>query len=288
MTRRLAVALLAVAAFANLRADPAAWRVTASNGGEVTLLGSMHYLKDEDYPLPESVSRLYERADALVMELDLDDLGSASQQSTLLGAAMLPSGTRLRDVLDAELYAHTDRRARELGVDLELLANFEPWLVAITLLDQGMGQLGYHAERGLEQYFVGLAEPDGKEIYGLESLESQIRIFDELPRSSQQALLEQTLDELEAADDAMRELAGAWRHGELETLTEKLLADFEGFPGLYDSLVVDRNRRWIEPLEQYLRERRRYLVVVGALHLVGPDNVVMLLEQRGYTVTRLP
>ena len=248
----------------------------------------MHYLKDEDYPLPESVSRLYERADALVMELDLDDLGSASQQSTLLGAAMLPSGTRLRDVLDAELYAHTDRRARELGVDLELLANFEPWLVAITLLDQGMGQLGYHAERGLEQYFVGLAEPDGKEIYGLESLESQIRIFDELPRSSQQALLEQTLDELEAADDAMRELAGAWRHGELETLTEKLLADFEGFPGLYDSLVVDRNRRWIEPLEQYLRERRRYLVVVGALHLVGPDNVVMLLERRGYTVTRLP
>ena len=86
----------------------------------------------------------------------------------------------------------------------------------------------------------------------------------------------------------MRELAGAWRHGELETLTEKLLADFEGFPGLYGSLVVDRNRRWIEPLEQYLRERRRYLVVVGALHLVGPDNVVMLLEQRGYTVTRLP
>ena len=288
MKHRLAVALLAVAAFAELRADPAAWRVTASNGGEVTLLGSMHYLKDEDYPLPESVSRLYERADALVMELDLDDLGSASQQSTLLGAAMLPSGTRLRDVLGAELYAHTDRRARELGVDLELLANFEPWLVAITLLDQGMGQLGYHAERGLEQYFVGLAEPDGKEIYGLESLESQIRIFDELPRSSQQALLEQTLDELEAADDAMRELAGAWRHGELETLTEKLLADFEGFPGLYDSLVVDRNRRWIEPLEQYLRERRRFLVVVGALHLVGPDNVVMLLEQRGYTVTRLP
>ena len=288
MKHRLAVALLAVAAFADLRADPAAWRVTASNGGEVTLLGSMHYLKDEDYPLPESVSRLYERADALVMELDLDDLGSASQQSTLLGAAMLPSGTRLRDVLDAELYAHTDRRARELGVDLELLANFEPWLVAITLLDQGMGQLGYHAERGLEQYFVGLAEPDGKEIYGLESLESQIRIFDDLPRSSQQALLEQTLDELEAADDAMRELAGAWRHGELETLTEKLLADFEGFPGLYGSLVVDRNRRWIEPLEQYLRERRRYLVVVGALHLVGPDNVVMLLEQRGYTVTRLP
>ena len=81
----------------------------------------------------------------------------------------------------------------------------------------------------------------------------------------------------------MRELAGAWRDGELETLTEKLLADFAGFPGLYDSLVVDRNRRWIAPLEQYLRERRRYLVVVGALHLVGPDNVVTLLEQRGYT-----
>ena len=125
-------------------------------------------------------------------------------------------------------------------------------------------------------------------VRGLESLESQIRIFDDLPRASQQALLEQTLDELEDADDAMRELAAAWRDGELETLAEKLLADFAAFPGLYDSLVVDRNRRWIASLEQYLREPRRYLVVVGALHLVGPDNVVMLLEKRGYTVTRLP
>jgi uncharacterized protein YbaP (TraB family) len=286
VTRLLAVALLG-AAVGNLHADPAAWRVTASDGGELTLLGSMHYLKDEDYPLPSSVSRLYERADALVMELDLDDVETQSQQATLVSAAMLPPGTMLRDVLDTELYAHAERSARELGVDLELLARFEPWLVAITLLDHGMGRLGYRAERGIEQYFVELAERNGKEIYGLESLESQIRIFDELPRDSQQALLEQTLDELDLADDAMRELAGAWRDGELEKLTEKLLADFASFPGLYDSLVVDRNRSWIAPLEGYLRERRRYLVVVGALHLVGPDNVVTLLEQRGFTVTRL-
>jgi hypothetical protein len=85
----------------------------------------------------------------------------------------------------------------------------------------------------------------------------------------------------------MRELTGAWRDGELEELSEKLLADFAAFPSLYDSLVVDRNRSWIAPLEQYLRERRRYLVVVGALHLVGPDNVVTLLQRRGHVVTRL-
>jgi uncharacterized protein YbaP (TraB family) len=285
--RLFAVALLCAAATGNLRADPAAWRITTTDGGELTLLGSMHYLRDEDYPLPASIAQLYERADALVMELDLDDLEITGQQSTLVGAAMLPPGTKLRDVLDAELYAQTDRSSRALGVDLELLASFEPWLIAITLLDQGMGRLGYRAERGIEQHFVGLAERDDKEIYGLESLESQIRIFDELPRASQQALLEQTLDELEAADGAMRELTGAWRDGELEELSEKLLADFAAFPSLYDSLVVDRNRSWIAPLEQYLRERRRYLVVVGALHLVGPDNVVTLLERRGHVVTRL-
>ena len=47
----------------------------------------------------------------------------------------------------------------------------------------------------------------------------------------------------------------------------------------------DRNRAWLTTLRELLEEETRYLVVVGALHLVGEESVVELLRQEGYTVT---
>jgi uncharacterized protein YbaP (TraB family) len=180
-----------------------------------------------------------------------------------------------------------EQRSRELGVDLALLERFEPWFVAVTLLDQGMRKLGFQAERGLEQYLVGKSRRAGKEILGLETLAMQIGIFDSLSPSSQQAMLEQTLQELDEAETAMVDLAVAWRDGRLETLSDELLDDFDDFPGLYDMLVTERNTAWVGALERYLRDGRRYLVVVGALHLVGRDNLIDMLATRGHEVVRL-
>jgi len=85
----------------------------------------------------------------------------------------------------------------------------------------------------------------------------------------------------------MAKLAAAWREGHLETLSEGLLADFKAFPGLYETLVKNRNASWVEPLERMLGDGRHYLVVVGALHLVGRDNVIDLLKARGHAAVRL-
>jgi uncharacterized protein len=268
-------------------ADPAAWRVTGANGAEVTLLGSMHVLRPTDYPLPTAVDGLIERADLIAMELDLDNVDAMAQQRVILATAMLPQGTALASVIEPRVYRLLEQAAGELGVDLKLLERFEPWFLAITLLDQGVRKFGFQAERGIEQYVLGQAQRGGKEIVGLETLEFQIGIFDELPPQSQQALLEQTLAELDEAETALAEMVDAWRDGELEDLSAELLDDFEEFPGLYETLVTKRNRSWVAPLERMLADGRRHLVVVGALHLVGRDSVIDLLRARGHDVQRV-
>ena len=286
--RRAALLAAAALAAAATHADPAAWRVDSPSGGELWLLGSMHYLRADDYPLPAPIEALIDGADKFAMELDLDDLDPVAQQSTLLGAAMLPQGRVLADVLGAEPHARAAERAAALGVDLRLLERFEPWLVAIMLLDQGMVRHGYRAEHGLERYLLRTAQRTGKEILGLESLEAQLALFDTLPDSQQRSLLEQTLDELEKPQAAIEELAEAWRSGELAALAADLEAQFADFPGLYEALVTERNESWIPALERFLDEPGRHLVVVGALHLVGRGSVIELLETRGYAITRLP
>ena len=282
-----AVATLAATVPGAVTADPAVWRMTHDNGAEVTLLGSMHVLRASDYPLPASVDGLIDRSEQIVMELDMDDVDAAAQQRVILKTALLPQGTVLANVVDARVYTQVQQSAAQLGLDLKLLERFEPWFLAITLLDQGLRQWGFQAERGLEQYVVGRAQRTGTEIVGLETLEFQIGIFDSLPPQSQQAMLEQTLSELDEAETALRAMVEAWRDGELESLSAELLDDFEDFPGLYDTLVLTRNRSWVPALERMLADGQRHLVVVGALHLVGDDSVIELLRARGHAVERL-
>lgn len=269
------------------QADPAAWHVSDSRGGELWLLGSVHYLRASDHPLPPVVDRLYTNADALVMELDLDDLDPAELQATFLAAAMLAPGRTLEDVLGPDAYRQAAARAQSLGVDLHLLTQFEPWLVAVTLMDVGMAQMGFRPEHGLEQTLLRRAAADAKPVRGLESLAAQVGVFDGLSLDAQSALLEQTLTELEAPSDMMHELVAAWRDGRLEALADTLMHDFEQFPGLYDALVAARNRRWVDTLDTMLAAPERHLVVVGALHLVGKDSVVQLLSERGFEVEPL-
>ena len=288
MTHRACVAALAlVLPVAAASADPAAWRVAGSNGGEVMLLGSMHVLRQSDHPLPASIDTLLERADEIVMELDLDDIDPVAQQRLIMNTAVLPRDQTLADVIDADLYRDLERRATELGVELELLERFEPWFLSITVLDQGLSKFGFQGQYGVEQYVLVHAERSGKEIIGLETTEFQIGIFDSQPASAQQAMLAQTLAELDEAETAMAEMAAAWRAGELEELSGELLAEFADFPGLYETLVTKRNAAWVETLERMLRDDRRRLVVVGALHLVGDDSLIRLLTARGHAVERI-
>jgi uncharacterized protein YbaP (TraB family) len=283
----LFAALAAAVLCAPACAAPAAWRIAGKNGGEVALLGSMHVLRASDYPLPPLVDELYARADTLVLELDLDDPTLASQQAGILKSATLPQGKVLRDVVDTDLYRLAEQRARELGFDLRVLEHMEPWLAAITLLDVGMQRLGFEPQRGLEQYLVGKAAAGHKPIVGLESLAKQIGIFAGLPADGQKALLAQTLQELDGADAVMSDLVSAWRDGRLDALSATLLDDFDDFPGLYATLVTQRNAEWTVELERMLDDGHQYLVVVGALHLVGRDSVIDRLTARGHTVVRV-
>jgi hypothetical protein len=288
MNGRARLALLAAVLPAALAsADPAAWRMTGRNGAEITLLGSMHVMRPSDHPLPSSIDALVERADLIVMEVDIDDIDAAAQQRLILEKAMLPQGTVLEDVVDEEVYRLVEQHLHELGVDVAQLERFEPWFLAITVLELGMRKIGFQAERGVERYVLDRAQAAGTEIVGLETLEFQIGLFDALPPEQQQALLEQTLGEIDEGAAALGEMVTAWRDGELESLSAELLEEFDQFPGLYETIVTKRNRAWVPALERMLADGRRRLVVVGALHLVGPDNVIDQLRERGHDVERL-
>jgi len=267
--------------------EPAVWQISQGDASTVWLLGSVHYLRDTDYPLPTIIDEIYTRADDLVMEIDLDDLDPVDVQTRFMQAAMLPATQSLSTVLDADVYADASRAAQTLGLELAALEPFEPWLAALTIMDLGMARNGFRADQGLEQHLLARARHDGKVVQGLETLADQISVFDGLSYSEQQSLLDQTLEEIDSPEREMDQLLDAWRSGRLDTLAGKLSESFADFPGLYEALVVHRNERWISRIESLAAQPGNTLVIVGALHLVGENNVVEMLRARSLEVVQI-
>lgn len=282
----LALTALAVAALCSAvaAASPPAWRVATGADAEMWLLGSVHLLREQDHPLPPIIDTLYNGAEVVVFELDLDDLDPAATQTEFLSAAMLADGSTLAEHLSPAVYERAQAATARLGFELRLLERFQPWFAAITLLEIGLQRQGIRAENGVEHYLLGKAVRDGKSVLGLETVAEQLAVFAELSADEQQGLLEQSLDELDAPTGTVDELIDAWRDGRFDVLTEELGAEFERFPELYAALVVERNQKWIDVLEAHLTAPEPRLVVVGALHLVGEHSVIDLLRERGWSV----
>lgn len=292
MIARLAALLLAVAsAFTALAADSSERSVLWSVRGEhntVYLLGSIHVLRPGDGELPRAALEAYADAEKLVMEIDLDD-PAVADPAALLGtmqrAALLPEGESLRSALGDD-YAEIAGRARESGLELAALERFAPWFVATMLLQLELAQRGFRPELGIEQQLAERAVRDGKPIEGLETAGQQFAVLAGLPLPEQKRFLMMSLAESGRLDAEIEDLLAAWRSGDAEALEDMLAAAFEEFPELYRPLTEDRNRAWVERLEELLEDRDDYLVVVGALHLVGRHSVVDLLRQRGRVVTQ--
>lgn len=248
----------------------------------VYLFGSVHVLKAGDRELPGEAERAYAAAKSLVMELDLSKAEAGGLSADALQDELLPEGQTLESVLGPRAYATLREHAGKLGLDPGLFSQMQPWVVAVTMEQAQMAQLGFDAQSGVEAQLTARAQRDGKPIVALETMDEQIGLFAHLPLDRQRDFLMYSLEEADNDAQQMDEVVAAWRRGDTARLESLLGEGFSRFPDLYRSLTVDRNRRWLPRIEQLLHERQDCLVVVGALHLVGRGGLVELLGRDGY------
>ncbi len=265
-------------------AEPALWAV-AGRSNTVYLFGSVHLLRAGDFQFEGALADAWNEAEVLYLEVDLDALSPLEVAATTAARAMDPEGRTLSELLgpDADL-AH--ERARQAGIDLTPLGQFEPWFASLAVTVLALAGHGYSPDAGIERMLQARAAADGKQLYGLETLDEQLGLLDAMDPAAQRALLLKSLTDAERAGAVAARLVAAWRDGDTDFLAGELADEFTDAPQLYRSLIVERNERWAAHIEALLDEQRDYLVVVGALHLAGPDGLPRLLEVRGARVGR--
>lgn len=277
--------LLAVAGESRAQDKSFLWRVQ-SEKSNVYILGSVHFLKPENYPLKKTIEKAFDSTQKLVLEIDLKSEDAGTVQRVTLEKGLNRERT-LQQSVSPETYELAEKRAQELGIDIRALSPLKPWVVALTMTALQLQKLGFDPNYGIDRYLAGRATKSGKTVVGLETAAFQIGLIDQLPERDQESMLRQSLKEMDLLDRALDQIVRAWSTGDVSALEALLLGGMREYPAVHQTVIVDRNRRWLPQIEKMIEQGESALIAVGAAHLIGKDGVIELLKARGYTVEQM-
>jgi len=280
------IALVAATLATGAAAKSCLWKVIAGNGS-FYLQGSIHTLQAGNYPLAPAIEQAYAVSETLVLEVDMKEMATPETQRQILAKAMLPDTETLQQVLDADTYGKLSAACAQAGPPVAGLAKLKPWFATMTLVLFRLQAMGFDPQHGLDTYFNNKAIADGKKVLGLETVDFQIDLFVSLSEKNPDDFVARALADINLLEEEIVPLEKAWTAGDIETLGALMSKSFEGYPELYSTFVLDRNKRWIKTLDGLLEKPGTAMVVVGAGHLPGKGGLLELLRQKGYALEQL-
>ncbi len=263
------------------------WKVQ-SKTNTVYVLGSIHYLKKEVYPLDEKIEKAFDQSNVLGVEANLDNTSKMDVQK-LVESAFYSGDETLEKRVAPEAYELVKKQLTELGASLEAANKYRPWFLALSLASLEVLKLGFDPNYGIDRYFLSKAT-EKKKIVELESLEYQIKLLSTLSEKEQELFLLYTLKDINVLEQELDKLVKAWSVGDdkgIESIMTKSLKEDKRLTPVYEKLVIERNKKMASKIEDYLKEKETYFVIVGAGHLVGSQGIIELLKSKGFVVEQL-
>ena len=260
------------------------WLVNTPQNKTFFLLGSLHVLKSDAYPLSNVIYEAYRRCEKVVFETDLAAMMDPAVQAKMLAMGLYPEGQTLFQNISDEMKTSLEKKMKALGMPLQQFARFRPWFIAVTLTALELQRLGFSPEYGIDIHFYRRAGSDQKEIGYFETVDVQLELLGKMSAHDQTAFLGQTLKDLDIAAQMADDMMNSWEKGDSDNLYKILSTSFEGYPQIENRLLRRRNIDWVKKIEEMMAENKNVFIVVGAGHLIGPGSVVALLKEKDYTV----
>lgn len=282
----LAVLVVSQAALA----APALWEARDSDS-RILLFGSVHILPpDMDWRTP-ALDAALAASGQVYFETDIGPRGLTAITVKMLVASFQSAGKAWLHLLSDQDYARLAKVLEPLGVTMETAAVMPPWVLAMQISQQQMTEASDGAASDADfmsgvEWSLQWELPPERKAY-LETPGEQFDMIAAGTLDEQVAQLVALLNETGSGTDVLGDLIAAWERGDVDSLMAFMAAKDEADEVALEALLFERNRNWMPALEKLLAENREDLVVVGAAHLAGEGSVLDLLEDAGYTVTRI-
>ena len=282
MMKKIIAALTLIWVAQNSLAAAPIWEV--SDGKQKFWVGaSLGALKKSAYPLPAEFDEAFRLADTLYVERDIHAVNQPDFGVRAMQASMYTDGRNLKSVLSAPVWQELEKFAQERRVPVFSLFMFKPAFASFTLTVVETKRLEF--TNGVDAHYFYRARRMGKPIVALETVDQQIQFLQVINDADADALIKTTLDELKNLSATTQQATQSWRKGDMQALDEVKAKKLRTqAPKLYNELVVKRNQSWLPAFAGMLESEAVELVLIDAMHFTGPNNLLELFAEAGYTV----
>ena len=248
------------------------------------LIGTMHIGDYRVKKIVKKLTPLIKKSDALYTEIKLNIL----TKMLAFQATVLDGNKTLKNILNPKLYKELDNYLKSISplLGAKNFNKLKIWAIAISLPYINM-QRGY---KSIDEELYNKALFLKKEVGGIESLEEQISIFDNLSLKEQEKLLKDTLIWLKKYSNDTHKLIEYYFKGDYEKilkLNNKLFKEFKN-KKLEDKILYQRNEKMAKRIDKLIRNNpnKEYIFAFGLLHFLGKKSIIELLEAKGYNVKK--
>lgn len=254
------------------------WKISG-NGlkDDSYLFGTIHITCDAT--LDAITLNALENTKQLYLELDMDE---KSMQMQMMQHMMMKDGTKLSTLLNAEDFKTVDEFLKKnLNMSAKLFDSFKPFMIT-TMLYPKMIDCPFQS---VESVLMKVTEEQNEEVFGLETIEDQMKVFDAISYEIQaEELVKMAKGDLEKDKEEMNKMLKIYQKKDIEGML-KMMDDSDNkiTSENQDVLLNNRNKNWIPIMIKIMKDKPTFFGV-GAGHLAGEEGVIKLLRKKGYKV----
>lgn len=253
------------------------WKIEGQGINTSYIYGTFHLLPEKDFVLKEKVKKAFDDSEQIILEVDMDD---PQLQLKMMQNATMKDNMTLDQLFSLEQYQALDQLLQKLqGATISVFNRLKPSLLISLLLTNYIEGNPI----SLEYYFVELARKQEKSVHGLETIEEQLAVFDQIPYQDQANNIQEMLENEEETKKTFAEMIALYKSEDAKGIYDYTL-DYFNNEQEKALLLKDRNEAWIAKIGQFTKEKASFFGV-GAAHLGGEEGILNLLQLAGYKIS---
>jgi len=261
------------------------WKISGQDIVEPSyLFGTIHIIPAEDFFLPKGTEESFKNSKTLFMELDLSGAGDFENMLPIMDKIFMENDTTLADLLTPEEYMKVSEYMEQMGLPMMFFEKMKPmFLSAMASPEMNPANLQNGSIKSYEMEFAEMAKSQNKNLKGLETVEFQLSLFDQIPYGTQAKLMMDAFKATDKQTEELDKLVDIYKSQNLNLLQNAIEEGDDGLRPYMAILLNNRNRSWIPVMQKSMAQGSCFFAV-GAGHLGGTNGVIKLLKDLNYQV----
>ena len=250
------------------------WKISGNGLKQPSYLyGTIHITCDAS--LDENTLNALDKTEQLYLELDMDD---KSMQMQMMKYMMMKNGVKLSTLLSPEDFQIVDEFLKKnLKMSAKLFDSFKPFMISSMLFPKMLDC----EHKSVESELMKITKEQNEEVFGLEKVEDQMKVFDAIPYQDQaDELLKTVKGDLEKDKKELDEMMTIYQNKDIEGML-KIMTDSDNkiTSENQDVLLNNRNKNWIPVMIKTMKDKPTFFGV-GAGHLAGEEGIIKMLRKQ--------